>query len=92
VCDEGPGFMPQDLTHVFERFYRAAGVRRIPGIGLGLHMVHRIATVHGGGVVASNGPSEGAVLTLTLPLLAGADPSQTPGAIGLPMPERGGRR
>ncbi|WP_395351551.1 sensor histidine kinase [Variovorax sp. UC122_21] len=59
VCDEGPGFMPQDLTHVFERFYRAAGVRRIPGIGLGLHMVHRIATVHGGSVVASNGAQRG---------------------------------
>ena len=70
VCDEGPGFMPQDLTHVFERFYRAAGVRRIPGIGLGLHMVHRIATVHGGSVVASNGAVQGAVLTLTLPLLS----------------------
>ncbi|WP_398493412.1 7TM diverse intracellular signaling domain-containing protein [Variovorax sp.] len=79
VCDEGPGFMPQDLTHVFERFYRAAGVRRIPGIGLGLHMVHRIATVHGGSVVASNGAAQGAVLTLTLPLLGNAKSSEAPG-------------
>ena len=73
VCDQGPGFMPQDLSHVFERFYRAAGTRRIPGIGLGLHMVHRIAMVHGGSVAASNGAREGAVLTLILPLLGSAE-------------------
>lgn len=91
VCDEGPGFMPQDLTHVFERFYRAAGVRRIPGIGLGLHMVHRIATVHGGSVVAANGASEGAVLTLTLPLLGSAEPAPARGAVALPMAVHGGR-
>ncbi|QRF55642.1 sensor histidine kinase [Variovorax paradoxus] len=89
VCDEGPGFMPQDLTHVFERFYRAAGVRRIPGIGLGLHMVHRIATVHGGSVVASNGAREGAVLTLTLPLLGSAEPAEGRGGrrVATPAPE-----
>ena len=92
VCDEGPGFMPQDLTHVFERFYRAAGVRRIPGIGLGLHMVHRIATVHGGSVVASNGPGEGAVLTLTLPLLGSAEPPETRRAIAMSMADPGGGR
>jgi len=80
VCDEGPGFMPHDLSHVFERFYRAAGTRRIPGIGLGLHMVHRIATVHGGSVAASNGAREGAVLTLTLPLLGSAEGLETRGA------------
>lgn len=80
VCDEGPGFMPQDLSHVFERFYRATEVRRIPGIGLGLHMVHRIAIVHGGRVAASNGPGKGAVLTLTLPLL---------GSVALPQAQGG---
>lgn len=79
VCDEGPGFMPHDLSHVFERFYRAAGTRRIPGIGLGLHMVHRVATVHGGSVAASNGAGKGAVLTLTLPLLGSAEESETRG-------------
>jgi signal transduction histidine kinase len=68
VCDEGPGFMPQDLPHVFERFYRAASVRRVPGIGLGLHMVHRIAKLHAGDAVAANRPGGGAVLTLSLPL------------------------
>lgn len=79
VCDKGPGFASDDLPHVFERFYRSAGTRRIPGIGLGLHMVHRIAAVHGGSVAAANGPGGGAVLTLTLPLHAGSTPAEHPG-------------
>ncbi|SEK16568.1 Signal transduction histidine kinase [Variovorax sp. OK202] len=74
VCDQGPGFRPQDLPHVFERFYRAEGVRRLPGIGLGLHMVRRIARLHAGSVTAANRPEGGAVLTLTLPRLASDDP------------------
>jgi len=78
VSDEGPGFAAADLPHVFERFYRSAGTRRIPGIGLGLHMVHRIAAVHGGSVSAANGPAGGAVLTLTLPVHAGSAPAERP--------------
>jgi len=92
VCDEGPGFLLQDLTHVFERFYRAAGVRRIPGIGLGLHMVHRIATVHGGSVVASNASGQGAVLTLTLPLLGSFEPPEARGGSPAAIPAYGGLR
>ncbi|WP_295987364.1 sensor histidine kinase [uncultured Variovorax sp.] len=79
VSDKGPGFGSADLPHVFERFYRSAGTRRIPGIGLGLHMVHRIAAVHGGSVAAANGPGGGAVLTLTLPALASDASTATAG-------------
>jgi signal transduction histidine kinase len=73
VYDHGPGFRPQDLPHVFERFFRAEGVRRVPGIGLGLHMVQRIARLHAGSVTAANRPEGGAVLTLMLPRLASDD-------------------
>jgi signal transduction histidine kinase len=73
VLDMGPGFRPQDLPHVFERFYRAEGVRRVPGIGLGLHMVQRIALLHDGHVVAANRPEGGAVMTLRLPCLPGEE-------------------
>lgn len=71
VLDRGPGFRPQDVPHVFDRFYRAEGVRRVPGIGLGLHMVQRIAWLHGGHVVAANRPEGGAVVTLTLARASG---------------------
>lgn len=68
VSDQGPGFQPQDLPHIFERFYRSKAVRRIPGIGLGLHMVQRIAHIHHGTLTARNRPQGGAELTLLLPL------------------------
>lgn len=92
VCDDGPGFMPHDLSHVFERFYRAAGTRRIPGIGLGLHMVHRIATVHGGSVAASNGPRQGAMLTLILPCLGSAEGLEIRGPNNVPALGQGACR
>jgi signal transduction histidine kinase len=67
VLDLGPGFNLPDLPHVFDRFYRAEGTRRLPGIGLGLHMVQRIALLHGGSVAAANRAEGGAVMTLILP-------------------------
>ncbi|PLC05484.1 histidine kinase [Variovorax sp. RO1] len=73
VLDQGPGFRPPDLPHVFDRFYRAEGARRIPGIGLGLHMVQRIALLHGGSVAAANRAEGGAVVTLTLPCPTAGD-------------------
>src|SRR6185503_8948194 len=48
VRDRGPGFDPQDLPHVFDRFYRADKARPLPGSGLGLAIVRNIADAHGG--------------------------------------------
>jgi two-component system sensor histidine kinase MprB len=64
VRDRGPGFEPEDLPHVFERFYRARGARGLPGSGLGLAIVERIAELHGATVSAANADDGGAVVTL----------------------------
>ena len=48
VRDHGPGFAPADLPHVFDRFYRAASARTVPGSGLGLSIVRKVAEEHGG--------------------------------------------
>lgn len=67
VADEGPGIDPADLPHVFERFYRSAESRGMPGSGLGLSIVRSIAQRHGGQVRAGNAPGGGAAFWLRLP-------------------------
>jgi two-component system sensor histidine kinase MprB len=67
VADEGPGIDPEDLPHVFDRFYRARDARTMPGSGLGLAIVRQVAQVHGGTVEAANAVGGGAVLTLRFP-------------------------
>ena len=65
VRDHGPGFTPDDLPHVFERFYRADRARGMPGSGLGLAIVKQAAEAHGGTVEALNAPGGGALLRLS---------------------------
>ncbi|MFL6106481.1 MAG: sensor histidine kinase [Marmoricola sp.] len=67
VADRGPGISPQDLPHVFERFYRSAESRSMPGSGLGLSIVRSVAERHGGIVRAGTGPGGGAGFWLSLP-------------------------
>jgi signal transduction histidine kinase len=71
VADTGDGIAPEHLPHVFERFYRVdtARDRAHGGSGIGLAIVEALTKAHGGGVaVASPGPGQGAVFTVTLPL------------------------
>jgi signal transduction histidine kinase len=68
VADSGPGIPPEDLTRVFERFYRVDKSRSRPGgTGLGLAIVKHLVELHGGKATAENRPSGGAVFTITLP-------------------------
>jgi len=67
VSDQGPGIHPDHLAHVFERFYQVTGART--GVGLGLAIAREIVTAHHGVIEASSTPGEGAVFTVTLPLL-----------------------
>ena len=56
------GFAEDDLTRVFDRFYRADDARRLPGSGLGLAIVKQAAEACGGFATAANAPDGGAVL------------------------------
>jgi two-component system OmpR family sensor kinase len=71
VADSGPGLTAEQAEQVFERFYRAdpSRARTAGGAGLGLSIVAAVADAHGGRVVASSAPGEGAVFTVELPLL-----------------------
>jgi two-component system phosphate regulon sensor histidine kinase PhoR len=69
VSDEGPGIPDEDLSRVFERFYRVDKSRaRDPGgTGLGLAIVKHLVSLHGGEVRAENRREGGARFTITLP-------------------------
>ncbi|MCY3799962.1 MAG: HAMP domain-containing sensor histidine kinase [Chloroflexi bacterium] len=71
VTDDGIGIDAADLPHVFDRFYRTdrSRSRGIGGTGLGLAITRAIVEAHGGTVaVASDGPGQGAAVTIRLPL------------------------
>jgi two-component system, OmpR family, phosphate regulon sensor histidine kinase PhoR len=69
VADSGPGIPPEDLSRVFERFYRVDKSRSRPGgTGLGLAIVKHLVELHGGEARAENAAGGGAVFTIRLPL------------------------
>jgi len=70
VRDTGPGIGPEDLEHIFEPFYRGEAQKSIPGTGLGLPIVKRIAEGHGGKIEVQTTPGQGTAFRVTLPRTA----------------------
>ena len=81
VSDNGPGLTDEQVSRVFERFYRAdpSRSRQRGGAGLGLGIVAAIVAAHGGRVAASSGPAGGAVFTVRLPLAEAGEGVETNG-------------
>jgi signal transduction histidine kinase len=74
VQDSGPGFPPEDVGRVFDRFYRSDNARRREdgGSGLGLTIARSIVEAHGGTIEAQNTHGEGAAIIIELPRLTPA--------------------
>ena len=71
ISDDGIGIHADDLPHVFDRFYRSdrSGEGGTAGTGLGLAIARAIVEAHAGTIaVASDGPGQGATVTIRLPL------------------------
>lgn len=64
VQDDGSGIHPEDLPHIFKRFYRSRFSEEKQGIGLGLPLAKAIIEAHGGTVEADSDPGTGTVFTV----------------------------
>lgn len=70
VTDTGPGFAPEELSHVFERFYRGQQAEgSTQGFGIGLALARALVSAQGGTVVAQNVAQGGAQFIITFPKL-----------------------
>lgn len=69
VCDTGPGIAPEELPHIFERYYRSPQAEKggKTGSGLGLAIVRLIVEAHGGYVTVQSEPGQGTCFYVWLP-------------------------
>ncbi len=78
VSDTGVGIAPDDLSRVFERFYKVSQSRSRGnfigpggvGSGLGLAIARHVIEAHGGRILATSEPGKGSTFTFTLPIAA----------------------
>lgn len=73
VADAGPGIPADEISRVFDRFYRGrmAGSPDAAGVGLGLAIVRSVVEAHGGGVAVESREGHGATFTVRFPMSAG---------------------
>ena len=67
VEDQGIGMTPEQVSRVFERFFRADPSGNIPGTGLGMSLVKEIVSLHQGDVVIDSVFGQGTTVTLSIP-------------------------
>src|SRR5205823_786888 len=70
VEDYGPGIPPEDLPHIFQRFFQSSKPpdEASPGLGLGLYIAQGIANAHGGRIEVHSELGHGTRFTLHLPI------------------------
>ncbi len=68
IADTGPGLAPEELPHLFERFYRGKAARnyKVPGTGLGLAIAQEIVVKLGGRLTVESEWQHGASFTIWL--------------------------
>ena len=71
VADEGPGIAPEDLPHIFNRFYqgRRQGMQTVAGSGVGLALAKKIVEGHHGRIWVDSPEGQGTTVQFVLPML-----------------------
>jgi two-component system sensor histidine kinase KdpD len=67
VRNSGPAIPEPEQSRIFERFYRGAQARQVPGTGMGLAIVQQIAQAHGGALTVASAPGTGTEFRICLP-------------------------
>ena len=83
VIDTGEGISPENLPHIFDRFYRAddSRSRKTGGAGLGLAISKSIAEAHGAQLTATSTLGKGTTFTFEIPVSKGTPSTlETPSA------------
>jgi len=70
VSDTGCGIAPEDIPHVFRRFWRSDSSRSLPGNGLGLALAKAIVTAYAGTISCESTPGKGTTFTINIPVAA----------------------
>jgi len=77
VRDLGVGIAPQELEHIFDRYYRVPDIDAQSGsqngLGLGLYIAHKLVERHAGRIEVQSAPGEGSVFSVVLPLFVDPD-------------------
>jgi two-component system, NarL family, sensor kinase len=73
VMDTGAGIQPDEMPHLFDRFYQGASDRQATGSGLGLYLARQIVEAHHGTIWAENRSPQGAIFGFRLAAIV--DPS-----------------
>ncbi|HEX2922840.1 MAG TPA: HAMP domain-containing sensor histidine kinase [Chloroflexota bacterium] len=68
VADQGQGIAPEDVPHIFERFYKTKGTRRQESVGLGLYITRMLIEAHHGRIWVESELSKGTAFHFTLPI------------------------
>ncbi|HZS45400.1 MAG TPA: ATP-binding protein [Blastocatellia bacterium] len=70
IKDDGPGIKPEELGHVFDKFYRGSQRQdhRVDGTGMGLAIAKGIVEAHGGRIWVQSEPGSGATFIFSLPV------------------------
>jgi len=79
VTDRGIGIAREDLSHMFERHFRAKGARKAEGLGLGLYITKMLVEAHGGRIWVESELGKGSTFYFTLPI--------SPSGTGLALPQ-----